>query len=1057
MIKIQKLINQHRYHQLCHTFTKYIRPTFSFTISKDKASDPKPDNLEEIIINPESKPEKSESINNFMIFPIKHVLFPYSSYFTRISSTHHELLTRLKIQYVAAFLSKEALQNEQQHTQEIDSGQHEVETTQPTVEEAPITQEDSKVEPEEKIEEERKVRRTANFPLNTKTTRSKRFRDALAAGSDNPDDNDVHHIIIYDDNISMHYGQTIDIVDQEGRLKVVTNETMFNAPVIKSLDDIYQLGVMCKLTLQTLPGEAPDKKPENFAILKSLHRVKALEEISKISDIKELLLNNTNKIGNMPGVKGFKSRTFFKKLLGEIEKSEQDEEVPTPSTLDEDIKTLMEQYKFTKIQHLYSASSISEKALTDAYRTKLSTLIGYYTKMRMKVQINVPELFLMPDDPRMLDIICGFLAATTFFNNKELQHLLETIPAKERLDVCLKYFIRYEKNFITKWDDLEKGANLPLDPNSQKEQYIDMYNFLKRSSENPYKKPVVEKIKANMEGKKFPSEVLKLINEDLSRFTEMSESHPDYNIYRSFLELITSLPFGIHSQDNFDIKNAKQMLDDDHYGMEDVKDRILEFIAVAKLKGNIRGKSLLLVGPPGVGKTSIGASIGKCLNRKFARISLGGEYDVSILKGHRKTYLGAYPGKIVQALRNCDTENPVIMLDEVDKTGQGTSGNLQDVLLEVLDPVQNTKFTDHFLDTPIDLSNVLFVCTANLLETIHPALLDRMEVIQLSGYTKEEKCQILLKYLLPKALEHAGLNERFGNAIKLTDDAIDKLLLSYSREAGVRNLERFIKRICEKLALKFLTQKPDQITINTHNLYEFVGLPIFSDQRLYENIPPPGVVIGLAYNSYGGSIIFIETVKANYDEIVVIQSEKIHHIEEKSPTDITLRKGTIKITGSLGDVMQESIQIAYSHAKYLLNTYYNSHYLEVNDVHIHFPEGATKKDGPSAGVAITTSLISLALNATLPDVIGMTGEMSLTGKVLKIGGVKEKVLAAKRENIKKLLLPLGNKQDVEDLKDYIKEGIEFSFAENYEDVIKILFSQIPKQIIYENEGNEYHA
>jgi len=451
-----------------------------------------------------------------------------------------------------------------------------------------------------------------------------------------------------------------------------------------------------------------------------------------------------------------------------------------------------------------------------------------------------------------------------------------------------------------------------------------------------------------------------------------------------------------------------------------------------------------LVGPPGVGKTSIASSIARCLNRKYVRIALGGEHDVSVLKGHRKTYIGAYPGRLVQALKTSDTENPVILLDEIDKISSGMRGNLQDTLLEILDPVQNVKFTDHFLDTPIDLSNVLFVCTANLTETIHPAVLDRMEVIHLSGYTKDEKYQILKKYLLPRALEAAGLKDQYADKITITDEAIDALLLRYAREAGVRNLERLTKRICEKVTLKIVKGDTSEIVITPENLKDFVGLPKFSDQRLYKDIPPAGIIMGLAYNSYGGSTIYIETMKSNFDLRTEQKDQGAQIVSEENPVKKNARRGNIKITGSLGDVMQESTQIAYSYAKYILSTFFNSSFLETNDVHIHFPDGASKKDGPSAGVAITSSLISLALDTPTADVVAMTGEISLTGKVLKIGGVKEKVLAAKRENVKKVILPLDNKEDVDELKDYIKEGLEFEFADSYMQVMKILFPSLVK-------------
>ena len=869
----------------------------------------------------------------------------------------------------------------------------------------------------------------------------------------------VHNLIIYDENIGVNYGQSFEQSAETGKIDIKQDQEVFNVKRPEDLSsELTQHGTVCKLTLQNIPSNQ-DGSAETFAILKALSRAQFDSEVTSDDEIREALTSdpsivnlkgsdrqkpfiprrNRDMDGKFPGTGGANTATG----------SFSDRTSTTPTEVaDDQLAAVKKSFRFAKI-NLISDDSQLDRINMDAYRAKMATLMVYYTKIRSKVQINVPELYLPPEDPKTLDVIASFLSATHVFYRRELQMLLETMPIMGRLDITLRLLSFYEKEFSDKWNQIEKKSDLPMDPKSEQQAYIDMYNYLKRSSENPFKKPVVDKIRKNMEGKTFPPEVLKMIEEDLSRFTEIQESHPDYNVYRNFLELITSLPFGIGSKDNLDIKHARKVLDDDHYGLDEVKDRILEFIAVAKLKGTVKGKSVCLVGPPGVGKTSIGSSIAKCLGREFVRISLGGEHDVSVLKGHRKTYVGAYPGKLVQALKNCGSENPVIMLDEVDKIGAGTRGNLQDVLLEVLDPVQNVKFTDHFLDTPIDLSNVLFLCTANLLETIHPAVLDRMEIIQLSGYTKQEKKEILTRYLLPRAIESAGLKEDYADKVELTQDAIDKLIGSYAREAGVRNLERLVKRICEKLTLKFVRKQITNAVIQPVELKDYVGLPIFSDQKLYEGIPQPGVITGLAYNSYGGSVIYIETIKFNFEDLPTgEQAESQLNIDDGN-SDISTstqqkgsRRGGLKVTGSLGDVMQESIQIAYTYAKYTLSTFFNNDYLEKNDVHIHFPDGASKKDGPSAGVAITSSLISLAMNAQMTDQFAMTGEISLTGKVLKIGGVKEKVLAAKREGINKVLLPASNKQDVEDLKDYIKEGIEFHYAEKYPEVLQLLFPEL---------------
>ena len=827
----------------------------------------------------------------------------------------------------------------------------------------------------------------------------------------------------------------MQIEPESGTLNIEREEALFKAKKVEDPKrELYSIGNVCKVTLQSLQNPTTGKT-EAFMVLKALARACLNQKILSDDEISDAIRAEftLSKSGARP-------YTPRKPALVHEEFSTSKKGKPLLSS--EDLAAAKQNFEFAQVEVLPQENTLTNK---ENIQELMRMLIYYYSKLRSIVQVNVPELRLIPEDPQTLELISGFLSSTNLFNKKDLQALLEALNIKNRLELCLRYLALYEREVANQWDQLEKNRNLPVDSKSEKKHYLDLYNFLKKSFENPNKKPIIEQIRNNMEGKTFPQEVKNLIEEDIAQLSELNESHPEYNIHRSFLELITSLPFGIHSKDNLDIAHARRILDEDHYGLEDVKNRVLEFIAVSKLKGGVKGKSICLVGPPGVGKTSIGESIAKCLNRKFVRISVGGEYDISILKGHRQTYIGAYPGKLVEALKNCGTDNPVILIDEIDKIATGYSGNLQDVLLEVLDPVQNVKFTDHYLDVPIDLSNVLFLCTANLLETIHPAVLDRMEVIQLSGYTKQEKKEIFKRYLLPKALEAAGLKGNYESRITIHEDAIEKLVNNYAREAGVRNLERLVKRICEKLAFKFLSNQHQQIEIGAADLKEYVGLPKFSDQKVYEGIPPPGVIIGLAYNSYGGSVIYIETIKRNFEQIQPSTEQKNKTTEENVDVvkkDNGIRRGALKVTGSLGEVMQESIQIAYTHAKHILSMHLNSDYLEKNDVHIHFPDGASKKDGPSAGIAITSSLISLATNVPIADLVAMTGEISLTGKVLKIGGVREKVLAAKREGISKVILPLANKQDVEDLKDYIKERVEFYYAETYSDVMKILFPSL---------------
>jgi len=506
-----------------------------------------------------------------------------------------------------------------------------------------------------------------------------------------------------------------------------------------------------------------------------------------------------------------------------------------------------------------------------------------------------------------------------------------------------------------------------------------------------------------------------------------------------------------------------------------VKDTILQFIAVGKLKGSVQGKILLLAGPPGTGKTSIAQSVADALGRKFYRFSVGGLSDVSEIKGHRRTYVGAMPGKLVQGLKSSETCNPLILIDEIDKLGTGLRGDPASALLEVLDPSQNETFRDHFLDVPLDLSKTLFVCTANDLERIPGPLLDRMELIRLSGYDVPEKIAIAEQYLVPKSMKESGLmtekekpetddekDEQETNAsddatsetplskyihskdvpesLTLNRNAIESLVRWYCREAGVRNLSKHIDKITRKLALQVVAEsegadltekskrKKDTWEVNDDNLSDYVGKPIFTSDRLYEKDPlPHGIVMGLAWTSMGGSALYIET----------------QGIKRGLDADGKRRGGgTLKVTGQLGDVMKESTQIAYTVARArLADVDPNNAYFDEWDVHMHVPEGATPKDGPSAGITMVTSMLSLALDRPIKNDLAMTGEVSLTGKVLAIGGVKEKTMAARRAGIKCIAFPSANKRDFEEIPEYLKEGLEVHFADDYSTVYEVAFGK----------------
>jgi ATP-dependent Lon protease len=472
------------------------------------------------------------------------------------------------------------------------------------------------------------------------------------------------------------------------------------------------------------------------------------------------------------------------------------------------------------------------------------------------------------------------------------------------------------------------------------------------------------------------------------------------------------------------LNKAEKVLEEDHYGLEDIKERILEFIGVGKLTSGVKGSIICLVGPPGVGKTSIGKSIARALNREFYRFSVGGMRDEAEIKGHRRTYIGAMPGKMIQALKTAQTMNPVIMLDEVDKMGMSYQGDPASALLEVLDPEQNKDFLDHYLDVRADLSNVLFIVTANVLDTIPGPLRDRMDILRLSGYIRQEKIQIAKKYLIPRNRKKSGLK---ASQVKFSSGAIQGIIEGYARESGVRGLENNIKKILRKVAVEIVRseegkkrKKVKSVSISEKNLEKFLGKPIFTTDRYYEKTPI-GVCTGLAWTAMGGATLYVEAAETS--------SEKTQ----------------MKLTGQAGDVMKESAQIAWSFVGSEVRRYApKQKFFEKQEVHIHIPEGATPKDGPSAGITMVTALLSLLLKTSVAKDLGMTGELTLTGKVLPIGGLKEKLIAAKRSKLKTLIFPKDNKRDYDELPDYLKKGVTVHFVNTYDDVFKIAFPRRKK-------------
>ena len=518
-------------------------------------------------------------------------------------------------------------------------------------------------------------------------------------------------------------------------------------------------------------------------------------------------------------------------------------------------------------------------------------------------------------------------------------------------------------------------------------------------------------LRARAEEKLWPAAVQAIFDKEMMKLERYNPRSPDYSIQYNYIQFMLDLPWGVMSNDNLDLKNAQKVLDEDHYGLDKVKERIIEYLAVLKLKGDMKSPILCLYGPPGVGKTSLGKSVARALGRKYIRIALGGLHDESEIRGHRKTYVGALPGRILNGINRAGTSNPVIVLDEVDKLTKDIKGDPSSALLEALDPEQNTAFHDNYLDIDYDLSNVLFITTANNIDTIQPALKDRMEMINVSGYLAEEKLEIAKGHLVPKQLEEHGLQK---SQLKFDKTALETIIDEYTHESGVRGLEKQIAKVARVTAKKIALDEKHPVTIKKAHLKEYLGIPTNSHDKQKGN-EAPGVVTGLAWTAMGGEILFIES-------------------------SVSKGKGVLTMTGNLGDVMKESAQIAFQYLKAhpeLTGLTYEE-FME-KDIHVHVPEGAVPKDGPSAGITMVSSMVSAYRQEKVRSGIAMTGEMTLRGKVLPVGGIKEKILAAKRSGITTILISEENRKDVEDIKEIYIKGLTFVYVNNIQDVIKQIF------------------
>lgn len=627
--------------------------------------------------------------------------------------------------------------------------------------------------------------------------------------------------------------------------------------------------------------------------------------------------------------------------------------------------------------------------------------ISYNDKIAPEILVSITDI----DDPgRLVDVISSYI----YLKIEDNQKILESFDLYDRLEV-LHVILREEIEVLKIEDKINQRVKNQINK-VQKEHYLreQIKAIQKELGQDEDSMAEADEYRDQILQAKLSEEVEEKVLKEVDRLEKMSPHSPETGVIRTYLDWIISLPWNEETDEDIDIKKSREILDEDHFGLEDVKERVLEFIAIRKLSESMKGPIICLVGPPGVGKTSIAQSVARSLDRKFVRMSLGGVRDEAEIRGHRRTYIGAMPGSIINQIKKAKSKNPVFLFDEIDKLASGYRGDPASALLEVLDPAQNSTFTDHYLDVAFDLSKVLFITTANTTSTIPAPLLDRMEVIRISGYTEEEKLQIALKYLLPKQLKDHGLKEE---NLQLSEAAIKKIISSYTREAGVRNLERSIANICRKAAKRIVEEDLKTVRVNVGNIENYLGGIKYRFDTV-EDENQIGVANGLAWTAVGGETLSVE----------------VNTMEGK---------GKIQLTGKLGDVMKESGMAAISYIRA------NSDKLGIEadfhknkDIHIHVPEGAIPKDGPSAGVTIATAVISDLTNIAIKRDVAMTGEITLRGRVLPVGGIKEKVLAANRMGIKKVIIPIDNKKDLEEIPDKIKKNMEFVLAKTIEDVLE---------------------
>ena len=660
------------------------------------------------------------------------------------------------------------------------------------------------------------------------------------------------------------------------------------------------------------------------------------------------------------------------------------------------------------------ADTFEVKALTRALISEMKEVSENNPLFSEEMRLNMVNI----DNPGK---IADFIASILNVDKDEQQKILETVNVRQRMEQVL-VFIKKEQELLRVQKKIQSELNDRIEKN-QREYFLreEMKSIQEELGETPDGNETdYQKFKKKIEELAFEGEIKETVESELSKLSMMEPNSSEWIVTRNYLELVTQLPWKVPAVDDYDLTRAKKVLDDDHFGLEDVKKRIVEYLAVRKMKKDAKGSILLLVGPPGVGKTSVGKSIANAMNKPFYRFSVGGMRDEAEIKGHRRTYIGAMPGKIIQGLKITKSSTPVFLIDEVDKMGSSHNGDPASALLEVLDPEQNVSFRDTYLDLPFDISNVFFILTANSLDTVPEPLLDRAEIIHLSGYIDQEKLEIAKKYLIPKNLVKNGLAK---NQVKYTKDALLEIAEEYARESGVRNYEKCLDKIHRKIVTELITEQESsktdsvdlkkQITIDAPDLFKYLGKPVFDESQI-KVAAVPGTAIGLAWTSMGGDTLLIES------------------------TSFAGKAGLV-LTGQMGDVMKESSQIAFDWArKFVLDCgVKDAKWFEENIVHLHIPEGATPKDGPSAGITMATTFVSLLLDKKIKPNLAMTGELSLTGQVLPIGGLREKTVAAKRNKIKTIIIPKANERDLEDIPAHVKQGIKFIPVSDVREVLEI--------------------